>query len=138
MKRFAVLLLLFGASLIWAQKRFPSGELKGFTESPAEGVIIHLEQPFVVQEISGVVLRSVGDESPLEGVLFELRGPGNSAVIRSAKTGIDGNFNLSKVPQGKYTFKVTALGFQSIVGVIIVSSKAASSRIVKLSMRPGV
>jgi len=137
-KGFAVLLLLLGASLTWAQERFPSGELKGFTMSPTEGIIIHLEQPFVVQEVSGAILRSVGDGSPLEGVLFELRGPSSSVVIRTARTGTEGRFHLSQVPPGKYVFKATAPGFQSLVGIVLVSSKAASSQSIRLSMRPGV
>jgi hypothetical protein len=35
-------------------------------------------------------------------------------------------------------FKATVLGFQSLVGVVIVSPKAASDRNIKLHMRPGV
>lgn len=137
-KRFAVLVLLLGASMIWAQERFPSGELEGFTKSATEGIIIHLDQPLVVHGVSGIVRRSVGDESPLEGVLFELRGPGSSLVIRSARTGTDGKFHLGRVPPGKYVFKATASGFQSIVGVAFVSSKAAPSHSIQLSMRSGV
>jgi hypothetical protein len=124
--------------LISGQDRFQSGELKGFTRSPTEGIIVHLEQRFVVQGVSGTIIRAVGDESPLEGVLFELRGPGTSEDMRSATTGIDDRFQLEQIPRGKYIFKSTALGFQSIVGRIVVSPKAASSQVIRLSMRPGV
>jgi len=138
LKTFAVLVLLFGSSLSWAQDRFESGDLAGFTKSPTEGIIVRLDQPFVLHRVGGLILRSAGDQSPLEGVLFELRGPGESTTIRSATTGLDGKFQLAHVPWGKYAFKATASGFQSIVGVVILTSKAAPTRRIKLSMRPGV
>jgi hypothetical protein len=137
-KRVAVLLLLLGTSRMWGQERFSGGELKGFTKSSTEGIVTHLEQPFSAREIRGVVFRMVGDKTPLEEVLFELRGPGTSEVIRSARTGADGKFHLGHVPPGKYLFKATALGFQSLVGVVIVSPKALSDQPIKLQMRPAV
>jgi hypothetical protein len=133
-----ILLLLLSTQLVRAQDHFQSGELKGFTKSAAESIVIHLEQPFIVKEVSGTVLRSVGDESPLNDALFELRGPGNSVTIKSAKTNADGSFQISGVSPGRYLFKSTALGFQSIVGKVIVSPKAGPTHTITLRMRPGV
>jgi hypothetical protein len=137
-KRLAVFFLLLGVASIRAQERFPSGELEGFRKSATEGTIVHLQKPFVVRAVNGVIIRSVGDESPVEGALFELRGPGSSVIIRSATTRSDGKFSLSRVRHGKYVFKVTAPGFQSVVGIVLVSSRAAAGQIINLSMRPGV
>lgn len=130
--------LLLRTHLRTTQKRFSSGELKGFTKSPTEHIITHLKHPFVVREVRGTILRAVGDKSPLAKVLFELRGPGDRQAIQSATTAPDGTFRITGVRPGKYLFKATTSGFQSIVGEVIVSSKAARGRTIRLHMRPGV
>lgn len=133
-----ILLLLMLAVPARGQDRFQSGELKGFTRSPSEGEIVHLKQSFIVSYIRGVVVRAVGDKSPLEGVLFEVRALTGSDVLRSAKTGPDGRFQIKGLPAGKYLFKATALGFQSVVGKVVVSANGGHSRAIKLEMLPGV
>ena len=50
------MLLLFpllASSFGWAQDHFESGELKGFTRSPEEHIINHLDDPFTVREVKG-------------------------------------------------------------------------------------
>jgi hypothetical protein len=133
-----ILLLFLLAAPTRGQDRFQSGELKGFTKSPSEGEIVHLEQPFIVPYVGGVVVRAVGDKSPLEGALFEVRALTGSEVLRSAKTGPDGRFQIKALPAGKYLFKATALGFQSVVGEVVVSAKGGHRRAIKLQMLPGV
>lgn len=133
-----ILLMLLSSYPTALQMRFSSGELKGFTKSPTEGVITHLKHPILVREVRGTISRAVGDKSPLNGALFELRGPGNRLAIQSAKTSSDGRFRISGVKPGRYLFKATALGFQSIVGVLVVSSKAHRGCAIELHMRPGV
>jgi hypothetical protein len=120
------------------QDRYDSGELQGFTKSPTEGIIKKLDEPFVVRSVSGTVIRSVGDESPLENALVELRGPGESKSIRAIKTDDKGRFHLGQLSPGKYVFKATSLGFQSVVGVVIVSPKASPGNVLNLRMTPGV
>jgi hypothetical protein len=58
--------------------------------------------------------------------------------MRSAKTDANGRFDLANVTTGKYLFKATALGFQSIVGVVIVSPKGARDQAIILQISPGV
>ncbi len=131
------LLLIFVPSA-WGQDHFTSGELRGFTKSPTEAIITRLDEPVVIRAVTGTVIRSVGDQSPLESTLIELRGPDDSTIIRAAKTDRQGRFHLRRVPPGKYMFKATSLGFQSVVGVVIVSPKAAPHRVLNLRMTPGV
>ena len=133
-----ILLLLILSAPAWGQDRFQSGELKGFTMSPNENVIVHLAQPFVVSYVRGVAVRVVGDKSPLGGVLFEVRALTGSKVLMSAKTSVDGRFQIKGLPAGKYLFKATVMGFQSVVGEVVVSAKAGHSRTIKLEMLPGV
>jgi hypothetical protein len=137
-KQVVSLLLLLISSTFWGQDRFLSGEFKGFTKSRGEHIINRLEQPFFAQRIDGTVMRSVGDKLPMENVLIEFRGLGRSENMRSAKTDANGRFDLANVPTGKYLFKATALGFQSIVGVVIVSPKGARDQAIILQMSPGV
>src|SRR5690349_3848797 len=113
-KRFGSLLLTFCILPAWCQERIQAGEFRGFTKSPTEGIISRVERPFVVQKVEGIMLRSVGDRSPLDDVVFEIKGPGKSQKIRSAKTDADGRFSVKDVPPGKYIFKATASGFQSL------------------------
>ena len=135
-KKIVFVVLLFGSSAIWGQGRFQSGDLKGFTISPNEHIINHLDQPFAVRGVNGAVV--FGDGSPMAMVLFEMRGPGNSQAIKAATTGPDGAFHIGNVYPGKYLFKATALGFQSIVGEVIISREAVRSQAIKLEMKPGV
>lgn len=136
--KIVVSLLLILAPSAKAQDRFTSGEFKGFTKSPTEGVIIHLDEPVTVRAVIGTVVRSVGDESPLENTLIELRAPNDSKIIGAARTDHQGRFRVSGIPSGSYMFKATSLGFQSVVGIVIVSSKAARSRVLNLRLKPGV
>ena len=136
-KRLVSLLLMISIVPTWCQERIQSGEYRGFAKSPSEGIISRIEQPFLVQKVEGLILRSVGDRSPLDDVVLEIRGPGKSLMIRSVRTGTDGRFSLKDVQSGKYTFKATANGFQSLVGVIIVSPRASSDHPIRLEMKPG-
>ena len=138
MARKVMALLSLVTVLAWGQEHYSSGELKGFTKSPTESVIIHIDDPFVVSVLRGEVSRKGGDNSPLENVLIEIRGPGDSEVIKSAKTTTEGKFQFPHLKPGKYIFKATTLGFQSIVGVVVVSPGEKQSHVVTLKMRPGV
>ena len=130
-------LLLMVAPSAWAQDRFTSGEFKGFTKSPTESEIVLIKQPVTLRAVMGTVTRSVGDESPLEDALIELRDPNGSKVIRAAKTDRLGRFHVGGVSPGTYVFKATALGFLSVVGTVVVSSRAKKSSLLALHLEPG-
>ena len=137
-KRVLVLLWLMSVTVAWGQDRYQSGELKGFTISREEHIINHLDDPLTVHEVKGTAFIAYDEKTPLEGVLFELRGPGDSETITSTKTGQDGTFVLKQIRPGKYLFKATSLGFQSLVGVVIVSPKAGRGQAILLRLKPGV
>jgi hypothetical protein len=131
-------LLLLLAPSAWAQDRFTSGEFKGFTKSPTEGEIVRLDTPVTVRRVTGTVVRSIGDESPLEGTLVELRTPSGSKVIGAATTDSQGRFHVDGIPPGTYVFKATTLGFQSVVGTVVISANARKSNVLALRLKPGV
>jgi hypothetical protein len=135
--RMLALFLLLSSPVTWGQSRYPSGEFRGLSKWQWETEIIKLDKPIVVREVDGKIIRSVGDGSPLEGVHFEIRGPGRSQNIRSTTTGADGKFHLNQTPSGRYLFKATTLGFATFVGVIIVSPKAEPDQCINLQMIPG-
>jgi hypothetical protein len=137
-KRTLTFLLLMSSLLVWGQDRYQSGELKGFTISRGEHIIDHLDEAITVREVKGAATIALQDNSPLEGVQFELRGPGESGTIRSIKTDASGRFFLKNIHSGKYLFKATSLGFQSVVGVLIVSPQALREQTILLRMKPGV
>src|SRR5271157_4444448 len=96
-KRFALnrALLLFTflvSSLGWTQDRFESGELKGFTIGRGEHIINHLDDAITVSEVKGTAFIADGLKSPADGVLFELKGPGESESIISITTAKGGKF----------------------------------------------
>jgi hypothetical protein len=117
------------------QERYTSGEfageLEGFIKPSSGGIIERVDEPFVVRRVEGTVVRGIGDGSPLENVTVELRGPG-------ASTSADGHFLLEDVAPGKYVFKITAVGFKSLLGVIIVSPEASQGHSIRLVMDAGV
>lgn len=81
----------------------------GFTRSPTEHIINEVDRPFLVRSVKGsVVLREGG--TPLPDVLIEIRGPGDSARVRRARTDGRGRFKLPGVPRGNYKVKTTCPG----------------------------
>jgi hypothetical protein len=49
-----------------------------------------------------------------------------------------GQFQIRGVPDGEYFFKATAIGWQSVIGTIIVSKDAALKQQINLYMALGV
>lgn len=127
-------LVLTVTAFCLAQERFEKGDLKGFTKSPTEHIIDVPEYPFWVRSVKGVVLDLNG--ARMGGVVVEIRD--EAGRIRGTKTNSNGMFTLSGVPEGRYKFKVTMNGFQSVVGDVVVTEKASPAGQMKITMRVGV
>ena len=112
------------------------GLVGDFTRSPTEHIIVQIDQPFVVREVRGTI-RFAGHD-PLSDVLFEVQGPGAITEIKHATSDKHGRFRISSLPTGIYRFKTTLDGFQSIMGSIVISKKAAKRNEINLEMRVGV
>lgn len=118
-------------AVTFAQKDY----VTGFAQSPH--VIVELDHPLRARAVKGVIRRKQGDEGPLSGVLFEVRGPGNDRTVRRALTDAQGRFRITGLKAGSYIFKATLEGFQSVAGTIIVV-KNASSKGVEIRMPVGI
>ena len=119
------------------QRRIQTGEFEGFTESSTEHIINRLQSPLIVRTLRGTINVARGGD-PLEGVVFEVRGPGSSKAIRSAQTGRYGRFRIRRLHPGTYTFKVTRDGFQSVAGQLVVSKTAPDNLPITVQLEPGV
>src|SRR5712691_805680 len=119
-----------------AQEKATVGD---FTKSPTEHIINQIKQPFVVRSVRGIVSRQTGGPAEaLANVLVEIQGPGTDRKIRKVTTDENGRFNVGRVPVGTYKFKATLNGFQSVMGTITVSKKAAKTDEIKFAMSIGV
>jgi hypothetical protein len=122
--RCALLVSTFFVAL--GQERFKTGELKGFIKSPTEHIIERLEKIPTLQKLEGFVGSKELDQ-PLEGVLIEIRGPGEPETVRMAKSNQKGRFRFGRIADGAYTIKLTLNGFRSVVGAIAVQRSLKSS-----------
>lgn len=140
MRRASILGLAFAAMLGCASApRYPtyqSGELAGFSQSPAEHIIVSLESVLHVPRLEGRVYMD-GSTDGLADALFEVRrGPAGAPVHRT-RTTRDGTFELRGLPSGRYLFKVTLLGFKSVVGEVVVSTSAPTGALIVIPMQVG-
>jgi hypothetical protein len=125
-----IILLLAGGS--FGEHRFRSGPYSGFTKLEPERVIVELPKPLHVREVSGVLL--AGDQhEPVRKALFELRDD-DTGKIKAAKTDNEGRFHIKHVKDGRYTFKATRKGYQSVVGVLVVREKLQQPEPVTINM----
>ncbi len=112
--------------------------LEGFTQSPAEHIINDIEAPFVVREIRGRTLNQTGQRWWKDiRVLVEIRKK-DGGVVRKTYADDNGDFIVKDVSEGQYCFKATVLGWQSVMGIIIVSKKADPKNKIVFEMRLGV
>jgi hypothetical protein len=112
-------------------------DLNDFT--PAEEHIIdEIKQPFIVRTISGQILDEIGEGEWVEDwPLFEIRAIGKAKKILSTHADRVGAFVIASVPEGQYCFKATMRGWNSVMGVIIVSKKADPKNRIVLQMNLG-
>ena len=129
--------LLCVITVAWAQQRFETGEMKGFTKSPTEHIIERLDDQEPVRGIAGTVT-SKSSSKPLAGVLIEIRGPGANDKVTSATTDRNGRFKFRKLPEGDYAIKMTLNGSRSVFGRLSVRPSAKQSRPLRIELLHGV
>ena len=133
MSKCAALIVLILTIPCHAQERFAAGELKGFSKSPTEHIIVRMHDPLTVSAVRGTLLFKDHND-PFKDATFEIRGPGTSERIRGAKSDSAGQFIIRHVPQGTCAFKATKDGFQSVVGTLIVSKREDRQKTIKIEM----
>jgi hypothetical protein len=132
----AISLLIIGiASLAKGQDKYETGEFKGFTIN--EPVIHRTDKVLSLRTISGSVWFEDERGHPMEGALFEIRGPGDCEIIRSATTDANGYFEIRDLQEGTYVFKASSLGFNGFAGEIVISRRAKQESLFRIYLQPG-
>lgn len=126
-----------GCQALPSWPRLTTGVDAGFLASPLEH-FINDAGVVAVRRIRGVVVSEVGEWPDDTVVVFEVRGPHPSTKVRGVVVDAHGQFDLGPLPAGRYRFKATAPGWQSSVGEVIVSPRAARNAHVKLVLPLGV
>ena len=140
MRRFRIQVgIVFGTCLLLAgpclgQERFESGRYIGFTKYSAFA-IVELQDPFTMREAKGVI-QYPNSSDPLPNVLVEFRD--TSGKIKATKTDSHGQFRFHGLREGTYMFKTTLVGFQSVVGTIVVRRHVQGSEGITIKMPLGV
>lgn len=112
--------------------------IEGFTKSPSEHIVVELEQAFRVRAVEGLVTSQGGDWPEGTAVLIELRPARGAGSLRQVRTDSRGVFKIPDIAPGEYCFKATAEGWQSVVGVLVVSKTADPATKVNFEMLLGV
>jgi hypothetical protein len=100
--------------------------MEGFTITDCENILNEIKQPFMVRIIKGKIIDIEDDYGWSKDipVLFEVRAINNKGKFFHTYADENGIFKMSDIPEGQYCFKATICGWQSVMGVIIVSKTA--------------
>jgi hypothetical protein len=110
--------------------------ITAFAPQPAEGIVDVRTEPLLVREVAGI-LRSKAGPWPGEAIVrFELVPQGKSGPFQAIRADQQGRFAIRARP-GRYCFRASAIGWQSIIGPIVVSPTAAPKPI-ELTLELGV
>jgi len=126
---------------LYPQSQSPSslcGE-EGFTRSDDENLLDEIWKPFVVREIKGKIINKAGDDGwPKDArVLLEIRGIVKDSQIKRSYADEKGNFVMKNIPEGRYCFRAHAVGWQVVMGIIIVDKKADPNNKIVFTMPLG-
>jgi hypothetical protein len=121
-----------------AQQPIHRCDLKDFTKALTEHIIDEIEQPFLIRTVEGKIANAIDREWAEDSrVLFEMKDIERANEIRRTYADKYGVFEIRDVPEGRYCFKATVNGWDSVMGVIIVSKKADPQKQILFEMRLG-
>jgi hypothetical protein len=108
--------------------------MEGFARSSGWELIV-FKEPFTVSQVRGCILTAnnpLGQwpDLPERYIRLQLKRSGSDKVTFETFADQAGRFEIENVPEGRYCFFATALGWTSVIGVIVVDKKAAQERIV--------
>jgi hypothetical protein len=111
---------------------------EGFAQSESEHIIREINKPFEVTEIKGQIKNEAGIWPEEANAIFEIRERDKNSEIKKIHVDKNGNFRIRKVKNGIYCFKATANGWQSVMGIIIVSKESATKNEIEFEMLLGI
>jgi len=109
-----------------------------FSANPAEHIVNELKHPVQVRQAKGTVRSAAGAWPEGVQVQVELVGLVQGLGRRSATADIHGNFSIPEVKPGEYCFRAMAIGWQSVLGRLIVSPSAPQAAVIELTLELGV
>lgn len=110
---------------------------------PADGtehMTVEVEKAFRVRTVTGTVSSQGGEWPEGVDVLVELQSATGSGAAGTLSTRADrqGRFAIPGVAPGRYCLKVSARGWQSVVGTVVVTNREKASRAVRVTLPLGV
>ncbi len=112
--------------------------IEGFTLAIDEYLVDEIKTPFVVRKIVGKITNDQGGWPKGLPILLEVRKGGKDMEVRKVYADKNGNFYMKTIPEGRYCFKATVMGWQSQMGIIIIDMRADPDKKVFIKMRLGV
>jgi hypothetical protein len=111
---------------------------EGFTQSPIEHIVDEIKQPIIVRAVKGQITNEQGGWPRDTSILFEIREIGGLGGTAKTYADSEGSFCLPDVAEGRYCFKITVLGWQSVIGIIQVDRRANAKDSILIVMKIGV
>jgi hypothetical protein len=96
--------------------------LDRFSPNPSEHVVSEIPSPLRVRRVQGTIRSAVGEWPKGTTVRFEVLEPTVRGKLWKGVAKRSGRFSISSVPDGEYCFRAMAIGWQSVVGRVVVSS----------------
>jgi len=112
--------------------------LEGFTLAIDEHIIDQIEQPIIVRRIGGKITNDQSGWPKKLTILLEIRDARKDVKVHKVYADENGNFIMKNIPEGRYCFKATVMGWQSLMGIIIVDKKADPKSEIVIKMQLGV
>src|ERR1700730_12737792 len=112
--------------------------VEGFPPAPSDHIVVELKVPFRVRAVEGAIKSQAGDWPDNTFEIVEFRPRSRSGDVVSTRTDANGTFRMPELGAGEYCFKATAAGWQSITGLVIVSTTANPANRIVFEMPLGV
>jgi hypothetical protein len=112
--------------------------LERFTQSEDEHIINQIQQPFRVRKIKGRITSETGDWPEGIQILISIRSIDRYSKVIKSFADKNGFFEIENLKKGKYCFKVTVNGWQSVVGTVIFTKDVDPNYEINVQMQLGV
>ena len=92
-----------------------------FAAQPGEHITSVQEKPLSVRSVKDVVHSAAGDWPTGTVIRFELVRQGPQSASRATRGDSQGRFSIGHVGPGEYCYRASAVGWQSVIGRLVVS-----------------
>lgn len=132
------MIVLLGSPSHSSVGQSPRCGVEGFRPNPIEHFVNAVEIPIYVDKVRGTLRSEAGAWPKGAEVRFEIRGPGEATRVWGARADKEGRFVIRDVPPGTYCFRAMAVGWQSVVGRLVVGQDNGNRQAIALTLLLGV